>query len=52
MTKDMAKTLLSEGQVMVRGMYSERTDATYDAMLVLDDDGKRMRYKVSFDYGD
>lgn len=52
LTKDMAKTLLSEGQVMVRGMYSERTDTTYDAMLVLDDDGKRMRYKVSFDYGD
>lgn len=52
LTRDMAKTLLEEGQVFVRGMYSDRTDTTYDAMLVLDDDGKRMHYKVSFDYGE
>ena len=52
LTKEMAKALLDEGQVFVRGMYSPRTDTTYDAMLVLADDGERMRYKVSFDYGE
>ena len=52
LTRDMAKSLLENGQVFVRGMYSDRTDSTYDAMLVLDDDGKRVHYKVSFDYGE
>ncbi len=50
LTRDMAKALLDEGQVMVHGMYSQRTDTTYDALLVLADDGQHMRYKVSFDY--
>ena len=52
LTRDMAKSLLDEGQVMVRGLYSEKTDTTYDAMLVLDDDGKRMHYRLSFDYAE
>ena len=52
LTRDMAKALLEEGQVFVHGMYSPRTDTTYDAMLVLADDGEHMRYKVSFDYGE
>lgn len=52
LTREMAKSLLDEGQVFVRGMYSPRTDTTFDAMLVLADDGDHMRYKVSFDYGE
>ena len=52
LTPDRAKTLLEEGQVMVHGMYSERTGNNYDAMLVLADDGQRMRYKLSFDYAE
>ena len=52
LTREMAKSLLDEGRVFVQGMYSPRTDTTFDAMLVLADDGERMRYKVSFDYGE
>ena len=52
LTRDMVKGLLDEGQVMIRGMYSSKTDTTYDAMLVLADDGQRMRYRVSFDYAE
>ena len=50
LTQDMAKELLAHGKAMVRGMYSDRSDSTYDAMLVLVDDGKRTSYRVSFDF--
>ena len=52
LTPDRARTLLEDGQVMVHGMYSDRTGNKFDAMLVLADDGEHMRYKLSFDYAD
>ena len=49
LTKAQAAGLLKDGRVFIKGMYSEKTGKTYDAWVVLDDNGEFVRYRVEFD---
>ena len=48
MTKKMAATLLKDGKIPVKGIYSEKTGKTYDATLVMTDDGEKTIYSLDF----
>jgi len=49
LTKAQAAGLLKDGRVFMKGLYSEKTGKTYDAWVVLDDNGEFVRYRVEFD---
>ena len=45
----MAADLLKKGRTSVRGMWSEKKGAAYDAVVVLDDTGEKyVRFKMEF----
>ena len=45
----MAADLLKKGRTSVKGMWSEKKGASYDAVVVLDDTGgKYVRFKLEF----
>lgn len=49
LTKKMASDLLKKGCTSVRGMWSEKKGAAYDAVVVLNDTGgKYVRFKLEF----
>ena len=48
-TKAIVTALLKDGRAPVTGLYSEKTGKTYDATVVLDDDGKYANFKLEFD---
>ena len=49
LTKKMAADLLKKGRTSVKGMWSEKKGATYDAVVVLDDTGEKyVRFKLEF----
>ena len=49
LTKKMATDLLKKGRTNVKGMWSEKKQATYDAAVVLDDTGgKYINFKLEF----
>lgn len=49
LTKALATELLKNGKVKLTGCYSERTDKTYDALIILDDTGgKYVNFKMEF----
>ena len=48
LTKPMAAALLAQKRVPVTGIYSERTGKTYDADLLLEDNGERTIYRLDF----
>ena len=49
LTKKMASDLLKKGRTSVRGMWSEKKGATYDAAVILDDTGgKFINFKLEF----
>ena len=49
LTKKMAADLLKKGRTNVRGMWSEKKGATYDAAVILDDTGgKFINFKLEF----
>ncbi len=48
LTKKMASSLLAQGRAYASGIYSEKTGKTYDAFIVLEDDGARSSYKLDF----
>ena len=49
LTKKMAADLLKKGRTNVKGMWSEKKGATYDAMVILDDTGgKYINFKLEF----
>jgi DNA topoisomerase-3 len=49
LTKKMATDLLKKGRTSVRGMWSEKKQATYDAAVILDDTGgKYINFKLEF----
>ena len=48
LTKKMASSLLTQGRAYASGVYSEKTGKTYDAFIVLEDDGARSSYKLDF----
>lgn len=49
LTKEIAIKLLKEGRVKLTGCYSEKTGKTYDAIVILDDNGgKYVNFKIEF----
>ena len=49
MTWKMAADLLKKGRTSVKGMWSEKKDSTYDAVVILDDTGgKYVNFKLEF----
>ena len=51
LTKSLAAALLKNGRAPLKGCYSEKTGKTYDASVLLEDDGQRTGYKLVFDNG-
>lgn len=48
-TKSVAAALLKEGRVSMSGLYSEKTGKTYDAVVLLDDTGRKyVNFKLEF----
>ena len=48
----MASDLLKKGRTSVKGMWSEKKGAAYDAVVVLDDTGEKyVRFKLEFPNG-
>lgn len=47
-TKQIVTALLKDGRVSVKGLYSEKTGKTYDAVVVLEDDGTYANFKLEF----
>ena len=48
-TKAIVTALLKNGRAHVNGLYSEKSGKTYDATVVLEDDGKYANFKLEFD---
>ncbi|WP_044960767.1 type IA DNA topoisomerase [Faecalibacterium prausnitzii] len=48
-TKALVTALLKDGRARVTGLYSEKTGKTYDATVVLEDDGRYANFKLEFD---
>ena len=48
LTKKMAAALLKDGETPVKGIFSEKTGKSYDATLVLNDDGVKTVYGLKF----
>ena len=51
LTKSLAAALLKNGRAPLKGCYSEKTGKTYDAVVLLEDDGQHTGYKLVFDNG-
>lgn len=51
LTKSVAAALLKDGRASLKGCYSEKTGKTYDAIVLLEDDGQRVGYKLEFGHG-
>ena len=51
LTKSLASALMKDGRAPLKGCYSEKTGKTYDAVVVLTDDGERVGYKLEFANG-
>lgn len=47
-TKAIVTALLKNGRAHVSGLYSEKTGKTYDATVVLEDDGQYANFKLEF----
>ena len=48
LTKKTVAALLKDGKIPVKGIYSEKTGKTYDATLVMTDDGEKTIYSLDF----
>ena len=48
LTKKMASSLLADGRTYASGIFSEKTGKTYDAFIVLEDDGTKSSYRLEF----
>lgn len=51
LTKETVAALLKDGRVALSGLYSEKTGKTYNATVVLEDDGQRLMFRLVFDNG-
>ena len=49
LTRAVAAALLKDGRVELKGCWSEKTGRTYDAAVLLEDDGERTNYKLEFE---
>ena len=48
-TKAVVTALLKDGRARITGCYSEKTGKTYDATVVLEDDGQYANFRLEFD---
>ena len=48
LTKETAAALLRDGRVKLTGCYSPKTGKTYDAVVLLNDDGKQVSFTMEF----
>ena len=48
LSKRMATSLLKDGCIPVKGIFSEKTGKSYDAVLTMSDDGKKTIYALDF----
>ena len=48
LTKKMTAALLKDGKIPVKGIFSEKTGKSYDATLVMTDDGAKTIYSLDF----
>lgn len=48
-TKALVTALLKDGRARLTGCYSEKTGKTYDTVVVLEDDGQRVNFRLEFD---
>ena len=48
LTKKMVATWLKDGKIPVKGIFSEKTGKSYDATLVMSDDGAKTIYSLDF----
>lgn len=48
LTKEMAASLIKNGKIAVKGLYSEKSGKNYDATVCLDDTDKYVNYKLEF----
>lgn len=46
--KEMAASLIRNGKIDVKGLYSEKSGKNYDATVCLGDTGKYVNYKLEF----
>ena len=51
LSKTIASSLLNNEKARLKGCWSERTGKTYDATIVLEDNGEKSNYKLLFDNG-
>ena len=49
LTTDIATKLLEDGRVQLNGCYSPKTGITYDATVILEDNGKNTELRLVFD---
>nr|WP_300805110.1 DNA topoisomerase [uncultured Acetatifactor sp.] len=49
LTKSVAAALLKEGRVKLTGCRSEKTGKSYDATVILEDDGTKTNYRLEFE---
>ena len=47
-TGDVAEALLNDGKVRLTNCYSEKTGKSYDATVLLEDDGERTSFRIAF----
>lgn len=47
-TTEMVESLLSNGSVHVSGLYSQRTGKSFDADLLMEDDGTHVNFRLDF----
>lgn len=50
-TRTVAAALLEKGCVSLSGLYSEKTGKTYSAVIVIEDTGKYVNFKLEFEKG-
>ena len=50
LTKAVSAALLKDGKVMLKDCFSEKTGKTYNATILLDDDGQRVNFKMEFEH--
>lgn len=48
LTKEMVASLIKNGKIPVKGLYSQKTGKNYDATVCLDDTGKYVNFKLEF----
>ena len=49
LTKTVAAALIEDGRVKLTNCWSEKTGKTYDATVLLDDDGQRVNFRLEFE---